>query len=108
MRTPHSHLTFTNLRETNGARNQESFPECKDWQSTDWATALAGECGEACNFIKKQRRGDFVSKEAIAKELADLVIYADHLARHLDIDLGGAVQHKFNQISEERGSKFFL
>ncbi len=29
-----------------------------DWAPTDWANAMAGEAGEACNAIKKLRRVD--------------------------------------------------
>lgn len=63
---------------------------------------MAGECGEACNLIKKLRRGEDVPTEDIAFELADLVIYADLLAERLGIDLGAAVRAKFNFVSEHR------
>jgi len=88
---------------------------------------MAGECGEACNFIKKLRRLDLStdqsgkrrvsphkSKKArklirnISHELADMVIYADLLAARLGIDLEDAIVEKFNIVSEERGCKIKL
>lgn len=81
---------------------------------------MAGECGEACNEVKKLRRLDGADavqdnpahrqylQEKIGKELADLVIYADLLAARLGIDLGGAVVQKFNEVSLKRNSQFKL
>lgn len=110
-------LTFNNLRAANVQRCEDVFHKLNDWSPTDWACAMAGECGEACNEVKKLRRLDNVTnieserkelKFKIAKELADLVIYADLLAARLDIDLGQAVINKFNEVSKKRGSKFIL
>lgn len=61
---------------------------------------MAGECGEACNLVKKLRRGENIHKDHIAHELADLVIYADLLAARLNINLGAAVVEKFNMVSD--------
>ena len=79
---------------------------------------MAGECGEACNEVKKLRRLDGadsgcdtqrkVLRKKIGRELADLVIYADLLAARLRIDLGKEVVGKFNEVSENRGSKVRL
>lgn len=93
-------LTFEALRKANLQRCPEAFHEVDDWTPTDWATAMAGECGEACNLIKKMRRGEDVPKEKVAKELADMVTYADLLAARLRIDLGEAVRAKFNEVSD--------
>lgn len=113
-------LKFRELRAANWKRCESVFHPVKDWSPTDWATAMAGECGEACNFVKKLRRLDgadasldseaqrYALTEAIAKELADLVTYADLLAARLGIDLGAAVVDKFNEISERRGSDIKL
>lgn len=92
-------LTFADLRAVDVERCNTAFGttnKLMDWSPTDWATSLAGEVGEACNFIKKMRRGDPVPVEDVAKELADVVIYADLLAARLGIDLGAAVVAKFN------------
>ena len=88
---------------------------------------MAGECGEACNKVKKLRRiaetpeseavhesryrdeksyGDHV--EFLAMELADLVTYADLLAARLGIDLGEAVTRKFNRVSHRVNSNLKL
>ncbi len=109
-------LSFEQLREANVRRCEQVFHKLCDWSPTDWATAMAGECGEACNLIKKLRRLDgadmlkdsHFNRQALVlatgKELADLVIYADLLAARLGLDLGDEVARKFNQVSQERGS----
>jgi NTP pyrophosphatase (non-canonical NTP hydrolase) len=113
-------LSFENLRIQNIKRCEDVFHPVDSWSPTDWATAMAGECGEACNEIKKLRRLDGADKDIdtpfnreqlknkTAKELADLIIYADLLAARMDIDLGQAVVDKFNEVSEKRGSIFIL
>lgn len=113
-------LSFYVLRKTNVSRCEDVFHPVNSWSPTDWATAMAGECGEACNDIKKLRRLDGADNNidtpeareelvaAVAAELADLVIYADLLAARLDIDLGRAVVNKFNLVSAKRGSKIRL
>lgn len=109
-------LSFDSLRDANVRRCEEVFHKLTDWSPTDWATAMAGECGEACNEIKKLRRLDGADADSdtaenrhwlkvnIAHELADLVIYADLLAARLDIDLGEAIKFKFNEVSDKRSS----
>jgi NTP pyrophosphatase (non-canonical NTP hydrolase) len=69
---------------------------------------MAGEAGEACNLIKKMRRGDHVNLKQVADELADLVIYADLLAARLDINLGAAVVDKFNEVSAKKKVEHYL
>lgn len=113
-------LSFAELRKANLTRCEGTFHPINAWSPTDWATALAGEIGEACNLIKKLRRLDDADAELdtelrraclrgeIAKELADAVIYADLLAERLGIDLGAAVREKFNLVSERRGSSIRL
>lgn len=93
-------LNFGILRDANVTRSEQSFHMCDAWSPTDWACAMAGETGEACNLIKKLRRGEDVRPEDIGKELADVVIYADLLAHRLGIDLGTAVRSKFNEVSD--------
>jgi NTP pyrophosphatase (non-canonical NTP hydrolase) len=107
MKTQLTNLDFADLRRANVTRNNAVF-EGETWSATDWATAMAGECGEACNFIKKRRRGDKVSLKAIGKELADMITYADLLAHHLGIDLGEAVRSKFNEVSARKGAPIYL
>jgi len=101
-------LTFVALRAANKRRCEQEFHAIASWSATDWACAMAGECGEACNLIKKLRRGDAVEIEDIGRELADLVTYADLLAERLGIDLGEAVRDKFNEVSTRRYAGIFL
>lgn len=114
-------LTFDKFREVNVKRCESSFHKLNDWSTNDWATALAGEAGEACNFAKKLRRLDSrpqFTKETdlergrligeIGKELADVVTYCDLLAASLGISLGQAVADKFNEVSDRVGSEIKL
>lgn len=111
-------LGFDQLRAANLTRCENRFHPIDAWSPTDWATAMAGECGEACNLIKKLRRATGPTMELgrantpeaaalipmIADELADTLIYIDLLAARLGIDLGLAVTLKFNHVSERVGS----
>ena len=101
-------LTFFELRRANIARCQEVFHPLASWSPTDWACALAGETGEACNLIKKLRRGEPVDVGQILLELADVVIYADLLAARLGMSLNDFVMWKFNEVSLRRGSTRLL
>lgn len=107
-------LTFETLRLANLKRCPQFGHQVDEWSPTDWGNALAGEVGEACNYIKKLRRLAPIPEQIdksfrkerkeltaeIAKELADVVCYADLLAARLDIDLGASVVAKFNEVSE--------
>ena len=101
-------LTFIDLTIANLERNVESFHPIDDWSPTDWACAVAGETGEACNLIKKLKRGEKIDVEEIGKELADIVIYTDLLAQRLGLDLGTCVLNKFNEVSDRVGSEIKL
>lgn len=113
-------LTFDELRTANVERCEDVFHPLHRWSPTDWATAMAGECGESCNEVKKLRRLDDADASidtagererlrlAIGKEIADMVIYADLLAARLDIDMGFAIAQKFNEVSRKRGSAVML
>lgn len=101
-------LSFGELRTANVQRCQDVFHEIDEWSPTDWACAAAGEMGEACNLIKKLRRGEDVKTRDIAYEIADTVIYLDLLAVRLGINLGEAVREKFNIVSDRRDSEVRL
>lgn len=113
-------LDFADLRVANVKRCEAAFHKVNEWSPTDWATAMAGECGEACNFVKKLRRLDGADRAldspesraelriCIADELADLVIYTDLLAARLKLDLGLAVKAKFNAVSLKKKVKITL
>lgn len=109
-------LTFAKLSQANAARVGQfknrlgvlahTKADGSDWTIAEWTNAMAGECGEACNFSKKIRRGDFdhdpaLGNRMLAKELADTIIYADLAAQRQGINLGEAVRDKFNEKSEE-------
>lgn len=99
-------LTFGDLRIANTNRQKE-WEAGKDIFSLSYlGNAMAGECGEACNVIKKLERerlgarGRRATPEQLAEELADVVIYVDLIARRMNVDLGEAVRAKFNKTSE--------
>lgn len=112
-------LTFADLRDADLARlpqfrnnlgeTAHAQPDGSDWTLLEWAGAAAGEMGEAANIAKKFRRGDYSIEnpahvEALADEIADVVIYSDLLAARAGIDLGEAVRRKFNKTSAKVGS----
>lgn len=97
-------LSFSVLQSANMKRCDESFHLLNEWSKRDWALAVAGETGEMCNLVKKQRRGDKITNDEIAEEVADIVIYCDLLCTRLGINLSDAVRSKFNKVSFERKS----
>ena len=132
MRAP---LTFALLRAANLARLPtfknakgglahppvEGVPPGHDWALSQWSNATCGELGEAADLVKKIERGDFALddvvtikgetmtvREFLAKECADVVCYVDLLANRAGIDLGKAVQDKFNEISKRVGSPIHI
>jgi len=70
---------------------------------------LAGEVGEAMNALKKMLRqqrgmaGGISDARALIDELADVVICADLAAQRMGVDLGAAVEAKFNATSKKHG-----
>jgi len=102
-------LTFKKLNEINTKRSETSFYKIDEWSPTDWGCAAAGEMGEACNKIKKLRRGDTIDiKIDIGYEIADVVIYLDLLCSKLGLKLEDVVREKFNITSNNIGSNFKL
>jgi NTP pyrophosphatase (non-canonical NTP hydrolase) len=104
---------FTKLREANLSRNKEWDPDNK-LGPLFFSTELAGECGEACNVVKKLEReklglrGSRSDKMKLAEELADVIICADLLAIAYDINIEKAVTTKFNKTSLEQNLSIFL
>lgn len=93
------------LQKANKKRCPEFGHELNDWTLPEWGNAVAGEVGELCNNVKKIHRGDFTleqanTKELIADEAADVVIYLDMLCQRAGVDLGTAIVNKFNKVSE--------
>jgi NTP pyrophosphatase (non-canonical NTP hydrolase) len=86
------------------------------WTRSDWAVAMVGEAGEACNFIKKLNRlrdglvgnrGEDADAELLrkklGKEIADVVIYCDLMAQAEGLDLSTLIAEKFNEVSVRNG-----
>lgn len=107
-------LTFRDLRLVNEMRCKRWHPGgVEDWSLSDWATAMVGEAGEACNVVKKLNRerdglggntqNEAELRHALAFELADTVIYLDLLAARAGLDLESAIKDKFNLVSERMG-----
>ena len=113
-------MNFEDLKQANTRRCGESFHPINNWSPTDWGCAMAGECGEACNNLKKLRRleGSHFARDderevdklidQVMDEVADMVIYADLLAARLGRSLGIAIAEKFNRTSDEVGSSINL
>lgn len=121
-----SNLKFSDLRSGNVARlpvfkNKKgqpahTEPDGSDWSLLEWVGAAAGELGELANVVKKVRRGDLSLDDMIeddgiemtvrmwiAREAADVVCYLDIVTFRAGMDLGVAVQEKFNHVSERVG-----
>lgn len=108
-------LSFQKLRHANVSRCDQ-WHGISTWSVMEWACAMAGEAGEACNVAKKIRRieqgiakrkeettPDAMKKQIakLAEECADTLIYLDLLAASQGIDLEAAVIAKFNSVSEQ-------
>jgi NTP pyrophosphatase (non-canonical NTP hydrolase) len=119
---PGQPLQFDRLRAVNVARCINGFGHTLDsWSPAEWTNAMCGEAGEAANVAKKMlRHRDNVAgnkgedrdlsalREKLARELADVVIYADLCAAAQGIDLAEAVRETFNRKSEEIGAEHKL
>lgn len=93
-------LTFETLSHAIDQRSAQCFAVSLNWTLAQWTNALAGEVGEACNWVKKMDRGDKVNPREIGKELADVVIYAHLAAKSLGLRLEDLVVQKFNEVSD--------
>ena len=101
-------LKFQELSKSNLERCELIYHPLMDYSLTDWACCVSGEWGEACNMIKKLRRGQTIPIEEIGKEIADTVIYIDLLAQRLGLDLGEESRKKFKKVSVREGSEITL
>lgn len=83
------------------------------WSMSDWAVALAGECGELCDVVKKLNRvrdelvgnkvNGFELRSDLVNEIADVYLYLDLFAQAAGVDLYQAVKTKFNETSVQVG-----
>lgn len=108
--------TFSSISTINRKRARRWHARgLEDWTVLEWAGAMAGEAGEACNAAKKVRRlelrlrqkkgpTDMASAVAkLAEEIADTYIYLDLLCARVGIDFRQAIIDKFNRTSEQEG-----
>lgn len=109
-------LTFRELRKANISRNDKWHPlGVMGWTLSEWALAVTGELGEACNKLKKLNRardgivGNSKTetpeqlREDLGKEIADVAIYLDLFATACGFKLGDLIKDKFNETSEKNG-----
>ena len=103
-------MTFREFQNITTERCNE-WHGIRSWSLSEWAVAMAGECGEACNVIKKMnRKRDSIKNEdpeeydelaeALAEEIADTVTYAFLLAEYCGFDMDEIVAAKFNKVSK--------
>jgi NTP pyrophosphatase (non-canonical NTP hydrolase) len=80
-RREHRDMTFSEFSKTNRKRCEEGFKhKLNDWTVLEWCGSLCGEAGELANKAKKLRRGQNVSVDELAEEIADTVAYCDLVA----------------------------
>lgn len=97
-------LTFATLRRGNLRRLPEfknaqgerahSEDDGSDWGPAEWFEAVIGELGE---YADERRR--HAGRDALADELADVVIYLDILAFQIDVDLADAIETHLGVVS---------
>jgi hypothetical protein len=90
----------------------------REWSLLEWAGAMAGETGEACNLAKKILRLelDLPNKEAgidktdlsrlkhnLAEEVSDSIIYGLLFLSEIDYNAAKTIAHVFNRKSVEYG-----
>lgn len=87
-----------------------AFARDRDWDQfhspKNFAMALAGEVGEVCEHFQwldeeQSRNLDDATRDEVALELADVLIYLVRLADKLDVDLVAAAHRKM-EINAER------
>ncbi|MGF7053959.1 NTP pyrophosphatase (non-canonical NTP hydrolase) [Bosea sp. OAE752] len=102
-------MIFSDLRAANIARDKEWNTGSERVSLSFRGNELAGEIGEACNVLKKLEReriglvGSRATLDDLAEELSDGIICIDLIAMDTGIDLGPAVERKFNKTSVARG-----
>lgn len=106
-------VTFNVLRGANKRRQQE-WPGNDKADMPFRALEVAGEAGELCEAVKKFLRaergikGSTATLSQVAEEMGDLLVSLDLLANEMGIDLGKAVQAKFNATSIKYGMRTYI
>jgi NTP pyrophosphatase (non-canonical NTP hydrolase) len=67
------------------------------------ALGMGGEAGEVLNLIKKLDRGDFIAKEDLGDEIADVALYLFLLASSFSFDLEEIIEAKRSKNRERWG-----
>lgn len=113
-------LTLQELIAKSTARaNRWHHGDLNEWSALEWAGAMAGEAGEACNAAKKLKRlEDGIAsinlegrnlanvnhaKQTVGREVADTILYAVLVAVRCEVDLEQVLIEVFNKKSEEYG-----
>lgn len=115
-------LTIKKITEQSLTRSNRWHPEGPEsWSELEWAGAMAGEAGEACNAAKKVKRitdgmdnriGSVTKAELqdlnayrqqVCKESADTILYAIILIKRCGGDPETVLREVFNKKSEEYG-----
>ena len=105
-------LTFHQFAEINRER-AAVWHNNTPWTTDQWATAVTGEWGEACNVLKKlNRASDGIVgnsktvaelEHQLAEEIADTVTYLFLFADACGVNIAGSAIRKFNKVSEKHG-----
>lgn len=115
-------LTLADIVRASVSRAEKWHPKgIQEWSPLEWAGAMAGEAGEACNAAKKLKRIEgglpninteqgreildsaLAARKKVAHEVADTILYAVLLMVIVGGDLEKEVRDVFNQKSEEYG-----
>ncbi len=94
---------FDRLRALNAKRCERFYHPVEQLSNCEWMNCVHGETGELAHLFKDALNGAPVGNDAIAGEIADVIIYLDLLAAANGIDLGRAVQDKFNEVNGRVG-----
>lgn len=111
-------MNFDDFSRLNLKRCEEEFNHpLSGWSLSDWAVAMSGEAGEACNVIKKMNRirdgvdgwkGEDVEPELLiqlAHEIGDVYAYLDLLAQAAGLKIfEDCIAPKFNLVSDKIGA----
>jgi NTP pyrophosphatase (non-canonical NTP hydrolase) len=104
-------LDLPRLQERAIQDSRSWFPDVHATRRTalvHFALGIAGETGELVNLVKKWNRGsidlDDELRQAMAHELADVVIYAMDIATEIGVDLADAIESKRAVLIERWGA----
>ena len=89
-------MTFSEYQEA--ARSTAIYP--RDRAIVYPALGLTGEAGEVAEKVKKWIRDGSLDKEAIAKELGDVLWYIAALSGDLDIDMDEIAQRNIQKLQD--------